>query len=213
MQILDAYLLATKVEKIPENPDSGMVKKDGLYYPSWATDYLLVSAQAVSNSGTNFELHGSTAGLTKYGVEVAAGQESGGYCLIYTAGSWTSIMQAEYARRGVQIGTAQIFTFPSLQKMKMALLTGQMGESVWHSGSSNLILYSCTMVSRTQYPYFGGIDGIYQIVAIARDGDIVDTIATRNLGTYYASQGWNVRHESVSGGLELRTILASRSFT
>lgn len=210
MKINSSYLLATKAAKIPDNPDSGMEKKNGLYYPTWATDYLVVSAQIVSVADANVILNPLSP---IYGSTIAAGQESGGYCLIYTAGSWTSVQQAEYARRGVQISTAQIFTFPSLQKIKMALLTGQMGESVYHTGTSNLILYSCTVVSRTQYPYFGGIDGVYQIVAIARDGDIVDTIAIQDLGIYYASQGWNVRHESVSGGLELRTILASKAFT
>ncbi len=110
MKVIDAYLLATQAQKIPENPDSGMVKKDGLYYPEWATDYLVVSAQIVSVADANVILNPLSP---VYGSTIAAGQESGGYCLIYTAGSWTSIMQAEYARRGVQIGTAQIFTFPS----------------------------------------------------------------------------------------------------
>ena len=210
MKINSSYLLATKVEKIPENPDSGMVKKDGLYYPEWATDYLLVSAQAVSNSGTNFELYGSTAGLTKYGVEVAAGHEDGGYCLIYHIGNWSYKFNSagwSVGHMGVGTDRARVFTFPSLQKAKMALLTGQLGEAVWNSVYDySLYLFAAWYDSKIpESAYTHPSVGIYNV--LETDGGTV--IGTMNLGKYYASSGWRVQLTYTG----VWDILAARALT
>ena len=222
MKINSSYLLATKVEKIPDNPDSGMVKKDGLYYPEWATDYLIVSAQLVSDANRNVEIPLGQISLYVYGDTIAAGCENGGYCLIYHNAGWS--VAATYAgwsvdRIGVGISKACIFTFSSLQKAKMALLTGQMSASVWHSSTTghNLNFYGAKQNLSVAY-YYEGLTGIYQLEE-ARDGDggevYVATISTQSLGTYYASKGWRLKlHDiSVSNNRYLWSTIAARAMT
>lgn len=210
MKVIDAYLLATQAQKIPENPDSGMVKKNGLYYPEWATDYLLVPAQIVSNTGQNTIIPASQASLYKYGTDIAAGQESGGYCLFYHTDNWSYLETHggwSVDRMGVSESKACVFTFSSLQKAKMALLTGQMGDCVWHSDISghSLQFLGARFDTSVPSPYTTTITGIYSV--IETDGGTI--IGTMNLGTYYASSGWRVRLTYTA----VWDILAARALT
>ena len=226
MKILDAYLLAAQAQKIPENPDSGMVKKNGLYYPEWATDYLLISAQIVSDADRNVVIPAGTISQYVYGDTIAAGCENGGYCLIYHNDGWSAVFSyAGWSIDKVGVGIqdsgkkACIFTFPSLQKAKMAMLTGQMGENAWNSGITghNLFMYGAKRNSSVAY-YFEGLTGIYQLEE-ARDGNggetYVATISTQSLGTYFASKGWRIKLTdiSVSNNRYLWTTLAARALT
>lgn len=225
MTINSAYILATQVQKIPENPDSGMVKKNGLYYPEWATDYLLVSAQIVSDANENVDIRHSSANHT-YGRTMAAGCENGGFCLIYHVGDWSPTTTSSgwsVNKIGVSKNNtgqkACIFTFPSLQKAKMALLTGQLGEAVWNSGISghNLTFWVGKHNLQIGWPYYEGLTGIYQINAVrSEDGaTYFGTISTQSLGAYFASSGFFVKHSScvISSGQYPWTTLAARALT
>lgn len=208
MRIIDAYIEGHAIGG--DQPDEGFERKaDGLYYPTWATDYLIVKASYISGSdiwlGTT--TNGSAPTTRIYPSTFVAGQTENGWCLFFTqsgiieeGAGWGAVGVGWAGGKWETYGTMinkknQCYTFSNFTDMMSALLLGCFNDkAVYISPVHGLLIVWNSRNYNTSYP------GKYPIASKPICTSIWQANVTPNVLLaepdidYYCSQSYDITH-------------------